>query len=984
MIGVNDVIIQDNSPTHLDRGQTGNAVYDPQQSPPDLGISEKHGRAKRVYLSKQDDNVDEEGRPACVCCALPLDGEKIPLTASLDKIYHLGSGFALYFQFIKYSIGLLVLFLAVSGIFNIVTNYTGDDCSPTDDGLGSAYCVKGYILSYTLPNKREDEKNLRIQLYLNLATVIIIMVFFHIMRYSFRKTAVAADDKTVTPSDYTVAIEGIPSDASNEDIAEWLKNLNVSKIPIKIERIIRPYQLGSYLQLVAKHQNLTESETKGQQPKQSEEQHQKGKAEIHSQICETEKQLKQIKKDGLKLCSIIYITFEKAQHAYLVQTKFKVSFLTKVFGVLLSPLVKAPNNFNGKKVKVKRAPEPTDILWENLEFTRQQRSRSQLFTNFITCVLILLSFGLILLINWGQSLSVDKFGKGSIVVQILSVVTSIVITLTNFIMSFTIDKLTKYEKHLTITNYLRGVAQKLAAAQFINTALTNLVAEVILSSEENTTHTHSRLEEVNFYGKGGLLENMFWVFIISAIQSPALIIFDVGYFIKLLKRSEVSKAAKRGQNITLTQKQANDLHEGSSIPMPARFAALIKVVLLTTFYAPAIPIAAVFSIGGLTLWYWAEKYNLFRRSILPPSIDDELANSMIEYLEWAACTFAIGNIIYVFSLTNASDDLAFPHEARIVIWITLGVSLFHIFFPMGLLNETLFPIKDEVTEHQTYEQARLEFQTDYDIENPVTRKKALKRYLRRIYYAKKTGAETQGTHSQKIPKMNVTDMMALMVRNQTEAKGKDCSFSNDEDASFDFDFLDLYATKVRQHHQEHHHAQHGEHSKKGANNDMAALEKIFKLDRAASAENLAALAKIIPGIDQNNPDDEPSVHKDHLDAETIKPSIQGTRAREYATDSPIKAISRASPNDSMSSPTREALIKKQVEPSLDFFISPLTGKSRKSPDTNGAEGGGRIFLFGGERTKDEDENNSPDGPSIQRKDSSHKIQLEIEDKAEDN
>ena len=41
--------------------------------------------------------------------------------------------------------------------------------------------------------------------------------------------------------------------------------------------------------------------------------------------------------------------------------------------------------------------------------------------------------------------------------------------------------------------------------------------------------------------------------------------------------------------------------------MPARFATLIKIMLLTTFYAPAVPIAAVFTIGGLILWYWAEK-----------------------------------------------------------------------------------------------------------------------------------------------------------------------------------------------------------------------------------------------------------------------------------------------------------------------------------------------------------------------------------------
>ena len=61
------------------------------------------------------------------------------------------------------------------------------------------------------------------------------------------------------------------------------------------------------------------------------------------------------------------------------------------------------------------------------------------------------------------------------------------------------------------------------------------------------------------------------------------------------------------------------LFEGSNIPMPARFATLIKIMLLTTFYAPAVPIAVVFTIGGLILWYWAEKvlkYDLFEAKTL--------------------------------------------------------------------------------------------------------------------------------------------------------------------------------------------------------------------------------------------------------------------------------------------------------------------------------------------------------------------------------
>jgi len=32
-----------------------------------------------------------------------------------------------------------------------------------------------------------------------------------------------------------------------------------------------------------------------------------------------------------------------------------------------------------------------------------------------------------------------------------------------------------------------------------------------------------------------------------------------------------------------------------------------------------------------------------RRNAKPRSIDDDLADAMVEYLEWAACTFAVRN-----------------------------------------------------------------------------------------------------------------------------------------------------------------------------------------------------------------------------------------------------------------------------------------------------------------------------------------------------
>jgi len=114
-------------------------------------------------------------------------------------------------------------------------------------------------------------------------------------------------------------------------------------------------------------------------------------------------------------------------------------------------------------------------------------------------------------------------------------------------------------------------------------------------------------QDINLYGKGGLLENMYWVFITNAFLTPILAIFDPVYYMKLGFQWLAERKEKKGQKNTMTQKQAHILYEGPVMAMPTKYAGMIKIVLLATFYAPAIPFSLIYTIGGLILWYWADK-----------------------------------------------------------------------------------------------------------------------------------------------------------------------------------------------------------------------------------------------------------------------------------------------------------------------------------------------------------------------------------------
>lgn len=93
---------------------------------------------------------------------------------------------------------------------------------------------------------------------------------------------------------------------------------------------------------------------------------------------------------------------------------------------------------------------------------------------------------------------------------------------------------------------------------------------------------------------------------------------------------------------------------------------------------------------------------------------------MIESLELIIVFHAIGDFFFKYQLFQYID------KASIIV-LFFGV-LYNI-LPLQKFNEWLFPI-DGDDETTTYQEARIDFDTDYDRENPITKHSALKEWLK--------------------------------------------------------------------------------------------------------------------------------------------------------------------------------------------------------------------------------------------------------------
>lgn len=85
-----------------------------------------------------------------------------------------------------------------------------------------------------------------------------------------------------------------------------------------------------------------------------------------------------------------------------MRDKFQKGFLRKKFEHCFAPFINTYDRLAGRKIIVKRAPEPTDIIWENLHSSFMDRFKRKIFVGFITVVLVIIGLGIVVLINWLQ------------------------------------------------------------------------------------------------------------------------------------------------------------------------------------------------------------------------------------------------------------------------------------------------------------------------------------------------------------------------------------------------------------------------------------------------------------------------------------------------------------------------------------------------------------------------------------------------------
>ncbi|KAL4453973.1 hypothetical protein ABPG74_003856 [Tetrahymena malaccensis] len=704
--------------------------------PADISLAEKHGKAKKVAKPVQD------CKEFCQCCGYPIDNQEISMFCDNEELSFLGPGIPLYFGFIKACLVLLTITALIYTIYGMILNHLGSYCFVPRKGfvLPQGACFKNLFNEYSLINRMDDIDTVKHQNWVNLASVVVLVVALHLYRRQVRAIEDYLDFDLISPSDFTVQLSGLPPNFQETDIRKllndwWDNQSQQTKDSVGnfvIEKVSIAYDVKDYIQKTNERNKINLQIRKNEYyfkinkkypPKQPTTEELKAKRrEIEEQIFALEKEVF----DGNynKTTPHAFVTFNSRKVMDYVTESQHISYLQRFwlkikvcFGSEIYEIFNVSRDNKTYIVNVHRAPEPSDINWENCSASSFQQVSRRLLTWIFTFIILCFCFLLIYFINlWQYNVNQDNkrntddpYVKAKLI--LLSLFSSLAIVIINSMLVIILKQLSFIELQPTVTDTNISVSEKLVIGQFCNSALITLVVNFTIDVD-------------SFWGSSGITNDFTLIALSNCVVPPLLTIFNPFYYLRLFKRRQI----RNDKNGYYSQGEAHLQFEGSPVEMYIKYAAVIKTLLIIGFYTPLSPYLPMLGMITLFLSYLSDKYVLINRCARPNQLGSDLNKDMLEFAEYFPLSIAIGNLVWMRKL-DIKDQ-----QSLILQLVAIGISALNFIIPSSKLNKMIFKIEelDDAQRTGDYQNQQYNFANDYDRCNPITKEKAIKSFFQEL------------------------------------------------------------------------------------------------------------------------------------------------------------------------------------------------------------------------------------------------------------
>ncbi|KAL4489888.1 hypothetical protein ABPG72_010787 [Tetrahymena utriculariae] len=682
--------------------------YDGQKIPPDFDKAAEHRLANKVGPEKDINQIQEdETIEYCECCARQIQRHQLKLKCNIYELSFLGSGYPLYFFFIKQCIVMLSLVLFICGAFNVITNIIGSDkCQQVNsdsnqtnennqNNQDQAVCIQGNVFSlFYLGRKSDQETFMEIQGYLNLSSMIAMIALLQWFRKLQRQLDAKCDDEDISANDYTIMIKNVPKDFEainddyDDDIKEFFRINSLEGKEVEVESVTLCYDLSEITKLELEKQQLVKQKKKyilkiNNLKKKIDRIFQKNSC-THSVQNDIENYEQGIKING---DSYSQKPIQDAER----DTKLEQNILQPKNGasnqqnkeISLKEENRKQITIHDQKIQNKFLSLENDQNFNKNE-TNYQNKKAIREPNLANQ-------------NLGRNITIfrQKHKDQNTLDKL------------NFLLTEESINLTKIQTHIqNVHKQLKTLNEKLMdgkGREFMKNYFTGNAFVCVK------------------YEQGGLSDNANY-FMISNCFVPFLteLINPEYYLLIILRKIE----AKKGVESIKTQSELNQLFENPQFQIQERYAQILMTMFTTAFYSPIVPMSLFWSLIGLILQYWVDKYNLIHRSSVKNNMSAELSIEMTEHLEYFLPIQSISALIF-YQYANGGD-----WGLSSIIGTAIG--LLHAFLPMQLINERFFEINKAQANTIDYEEAQKYFITDYSRENPIYKQQARQTHVKKM------------------------------------------------------------------------------------------------------------------------------------------------------------------------------------------------------------------------------------------------------------
>ena len=595
--------------------------------PPELERAQVHEKCNRY--GRPNRHISEGAM--CGCCGY-VENQPYPLAVPTDQLHASGPVVPLMFRLYKtlMLLSFLLLLLGLPGQYRIVEA----NCR---EGIKDSFC--GPNLKTLLDVTRRRASREYSQDYFKYSTVPIPLVFIliiighHVWSFKFKNLVL---QNRVSPADFTLTVAGLEEEQlAPERLQElfdsMLRAKNNAAPPCTIAKMTVAKYEGRDVERqtkieMARHK-LEMLETLRQKTSEPAVLHELEKrAEKHAKYI----QKKQAKPQPHASNPVAFVSFRHREDAERILQA--VSFCSKLkhFLSYLLPCLKTPC--------ISRAPEPSDVCWSNIGYSKQVILLRTFASLFLVSAAIL-GGGFLQYFFHLKKIELSRQKERSsekekwqlyYKLSALQLFICVLVFAMNKSLHWFINYLSRFEKHLSTSDTIVSCVFKVSTAQLFNTILPVLYLDKL------------HLEEPAFF----MAQQMYYMQLTNMVLTPVTKILFWKYLWTQYKRWAVTRKLARGQVYDMTQVELNKLFTPDDIKLNAVYAEMFRTVTVAVFFYELLPIGMLICLVSLFIQFHVNKYLLLRRYGKTVCHSYRLAFRMNMIFQKLPVKFCLGMLFY--------------------------------------------------------------------------------------------------------------------------------------------------------------------------------------------------------------------------------------------------------------------------------------------------------------------------------------------------